>query len=178
MALVAASAAGSVALFAFGVDSFVETSSGLILIWRLTAETRLAPHDVEALDRRARKLVAISLFALAAYVAYDAVSTLVVRSRPQPTVVGIALTAVSLAVMRWLARAKVSAARALGSRAMESDAFQTSACWWLSAIALAGIGVNSALGWWWADPVAALSMIAFIVREGREAWRGETCGCG
>ena len=167
VALTAALAAGSVALLAFGIDSFVEVSSGVILIWRLRAEDGLTDrHAVETLDRRARKLVALSLFALAAYVAVDAVAALIQRAVPQPTLVGLALTAVSLVVMGWLARAKRRIARALGSAAMESDAFQTSTCWWLSLIALAGIGLNTALGWWWADPVAALSMAPLILREG------------
>jgi divalent metal cation (Fe/Co/Zn/Cd) transporter len=91
--------------------------------------------------------------------------------------VGIALTTVSMFVMLWLGRAKRRAAAALGSRALEADAFQTTACWWLSIITLAGIGLNAALGWWWADPVAALAMTPLIAYEGREAWRGEECGC-
>lgn len=87
------------------------------------------------------------------------------------------LTTVSIFVMLWLGREKRRAAAALGSRALEADAFQTTACWWLSIITLAGIGLNALLGWWWADPVAALTMTALIVHEGREAWRGDECGC-
>ena len=79
--------------------------------------------------------------------------------------------------MQWLARAKRRAARRLGSRALEADAFQTTACFWLSIITLAGLGLNAALGWWWADPAAALGMTFFIAREGLEAWRGDACGC-
>jgi divalent metal cation (Fe/Co/Zn/Cd) transporter len=85
------------------------------------------------------------------------------------------LTSVSLGVMWWLARAKLRAARALGSRSLESDAFQTTACWWLSLAALVGIGLNAALSWWWADPVAAIVISLLIIHEGREAWRGEDC---
>jgi len=176
VAVAAALAAGSVALLAFGVDSFVEVSSGLVLIWRLRAEERMKDLDaVERLDHRARRLVAVSLFALAAYVLFDAVRALIEGERPEPTPVGLALTALSLVLMGWLARAKRRAARMLGSQALEADAFQTSACWWLSLIALVGIGLNASLGWWWADPVAALAMTVFIVREGREAWRGDGC---
>lgn len=179
VAVTAALAAGSVALLAFGIDSFVEVSSGLILVWRLRAEEGMTDRDaVERLDRRAQKLVAISLFALAAYVAFDALVSLLERAEPQPTLVGLVLTAVSLAVMAWLARAKRRAARALGSLALESDAFQTSACWWLSAVALAGIGLNATMGLWWADPAAALGMTFFIARDGREAWRGEASSAG
>ncbi len=170
----AAVAASSVALLGFGVDSFVETSSGLILIWRLRAErgTRDA-EEIERLDQRAQKLVGLSLFLLAAYIAFDAAKALISRERPEPTAIGIGITALSLVAMWWLAHAKRRTAMKLGSRALEADSFQTTACFWLSLITLAGIGLNAALGWWWADPVAALGMTWFIVSEGREAWRGD-----
>lgn len=177
IAVAAALAAGSVALLGFGIDSFVESASGGILVWRLLAEMVRAaePHAIERLDRRARKLVALSLFALALYVAVDASLALWRSERPEASPVGIALTFVSMLVMLWLGRAKRRAAAGLGSRALAADAFQTTACWWLSIITLAGIGLNSAFGWWWADPVAALGMIPLLIREGVEAWRGEDC---
>lgn len=176
VAVTASLAAGSIALLAFGIDSFVETSSGAILIWRLRAEAGAQDEEaVERLDRRARRLVGVSLFALAAWVVFDAGKALWTREQPRTSLVGMVLLSVSLGVMWWLARAKGKAARRLGSAALESDAFQTSACWWLSLIALAGIALNASLGWWWADPVAALGMTAFLVREGNEAWRGECC---
>ncbi|HEV8580128.1 MAG TPA: cation transporter [Thermoanaerobaculia bacterium] len=172
----AAVAAGSVALLGFGIDSFVESASGAVLVWRLKAERAGAdPEEIERLDRRARRLVGGSLFLLAAYVAADAAVSLWRRERPEASMVGIALTLLSLFVMVWLARAKRRAAAGLGSRAMAADAVQTTACWWLSLITLAGVGLNAALGWWWADPAAALGMTVFLVREGREAWRGEDC---
>jgi len=178
VAIGAALAAGSVALFGFGVDSFVECASGAILLWRLAAERRGLERDaVERLDRRAHRLVGASLFLLAAWVAIDATRSLWVGDRPDASPVGIALTAVSIATMLWLARAKRRVAAALGSRALEADAFQTTACFWLSVITLAGVGLNALVGWWWADPVAALGMTAFIGKEGLEAWRGEDCGC-
>ena len=178
VSVAAALAAGSVALLGFGMDSFVETTSGLVLIWRLRAERHARdPEDIERLDRRAHKLVALSLLLLAAYVAFDATRALITRDKPQPTIAGMAITSLSLAVMWWLARAKRRTARGLASRALEADSFQTTACFWLSLITLAGIGLNAALGWWWADPVAALGMTYFLVSEGREAWRGEDCGC-
>jgi divalent metal cation (Fe/Co/Zn/Cd) transporter len=176
IAVAAALAAGSVALLGFGIDSFVESTSGGILIWRLLAEKRTVDHRaIERLDRRARRLVAISLFALALYVAIDASFSLWRAERPGASPAGIVLTILSLLVMVWLARAKRRAAIALGSRALEADAFQTTACWWLSLITLAGIGLNAAFGWWWTDPVAALGMTPLLVREGAEAWRGEDC---
>lgn len=176
IAITAAVAAGSVALLGFGVDSLIETASGGILIWRLKAEARMVDAQaVESLDRRAHKLVAVSLLLLAVYIAVDAARSLWLRERPEPSLVGIALTTASLAVMMWLARAKRRAARALESRALEADAFQTTACWWLSVTTLVGIGLNAAFGWWWADPAAALGMTLFLVREAREAWNGEEC---
>lgn len=178
IAVTAAMAAGSVALLGFGIDSFVESFSGGILLRRLRAERQeMSGAEIERLDRGARKLVAVSLFLLAAWVAFDAARALWERDRPETSLVGIILTAVSIFVMLWLGREKRRAAAALGSRALAADAFQTTACWWLSIITLAGIGLNALLGWWWADPAAALAMTALIVHEGREAWRGEECDC-
>jgi divalent metal cation (Fe/Co/Zn/Cd) transporter len=176
VAVTAATAARSVALMGFGIDSFVESASGSVLVWRLLTERRRASATaIEQVERRAQRLVAVSLFALAAYITVDAASSFVTGERPAPSTIGIVLTAVSLAVMWWLARAKVHVARALGSRSLEADAFQTTACWWLSLAALVGIGLNAALSWWWADPLAALVISLLIIREGREAWRGEDC---
>jgi divalent metal cation (Fe/Co/Zn/Cd) transporter len=178
VAVTAALAAGSIALLGFGIDSFVECASGLVLVWRLTAEQHgMAEEAVENIDRRAHKLVGVSLFLLACYIAFDAVHALWRQERPDATLVGIVLTAVSIVAMIWLARAKRRAAAALRSRALEADAFQTTACFWLSIITLAGVGLNAALGWWWADPLAALGMTWFVGREGMEAWGGEACGC-
>lgn len=176
VSVVAALIAGSVALLGFGLDSFVESASGSVLLWRLHSER--AHHDPAAiarLDRRAHRLVAWSLFALAAWVAFDAVRALATGERPEATPVGIAVPALSMVVMAWLGREKRRLAAALASRALAADAFQTSACWWLSVITLAGIALNAGFGWWWADPAAALVMPVLLVREGREAWRGEAC---
>lgn len=178
VAIGAALAAGSVALLGFGIDSFVETASGLVLLWRFHAERVARDHEeIERLEHRALRLVGASLFALAAWVAFDASRALWARERPEPSTVGIVLTSVSIVAMQWLARAKRRTAALLGSRALEADAFQTTACFWLSIVTLAGIGLNAAFGWWWADPVAALAMVPLIAKEGREAWRGEECGC-
>lgn len=176
VAIAAALAAGSVALMAFGVDSVVETASGAVMIWRLFAERRNADHEVvERVEQRARKLVALSLGLLAAYVTYDAATSLVAAEAPSTSTAGIVLLTASILVMWWLARAKRRVARDLHSHAMEADAFQTTACFWLSVFGLAGLGLNAALGWWWADPAAALVMVLFIVREARDSWKGEEC---
>lgn len=177
VAIIAALAAGSVALLGFGIDSFIESISAGVLVWRLQAEhgQQYPESRIAQLDERAHKLVGGSLFLLAAYVAVEALSSIYRREHPAVSFVGIAVTLVSIVVMRRLARSKREAARVLGSRALEADAFQTTACWWLSLIVLAGIALNAVFGWWWADQVAALGMTWFLVREGREAWNNEDC---
>ena len=177
VAVSAAVAAGSVALLGFGIDSFVETASGLVLIWRLSVERRAgrSSAEIERVEERALRLVGVSLFLLAAYVAADASTTLWWQERPEASTVGIVVTSVSIGVMWWLAREKRRTASALGSRALHADSFQTSACWYLSLVVLTGIALNGAFGWWWADPLAALGMAYLLVREGREAWRAERC---
>jgi divalent metal cation (Fe/Co/Zn/Cd) transporter len=130
---------------------------------------------IEKLDHRAGQWVGVTLYGLALYVLIDATWSLVHQERPRPSLVGIALTLVSAVVMLWLARAKRRAARDLGSKALEADSFQTTACWWLSVFSLAGMGLNAVFGWWWADPVAALGMVVLLAREARTAWRGDEC---
>lgn len=179
LALAIALGVGSIALFGFGIDSFVESASGAVLVWRLLAERRAGDHArIEHVERRAQRLVAGSLVLLAAYVAYDAVTALVAGERPEATAAGLVLAVISIVAMQWLAREKRRVAAALGSRAMQADAFQTNACFWLSVSVVVGVGANALLGWWWADPVAALAMCGFIVREARSVWQGEDdCGC-
>lgn len=174
IAIGAGLAAGSVALIGFGVDSFVESISGSVLIWRLRAEAggKADEERIEQVEQRASRLVAVSFAVLAAYVAFEAVQTLVAQERPSASPVGIALTTVSIAVMLWLARAKREAGEALGSRALIADSHQTFACWYLSVTTLAGLALNAAFGLWWADPAAALVIGVFLVREAREAWEG------
>ena len=168
-------AAGSIALIGFGVDSFVETVSGVVLIWRLSAEARgrLDEEAVERVERRAERLVGVAFLLLAAYVAFEAVRSLLAQEAPDASPIGIVLTAVSIAVMLWLARAKRLVGEALGSRALIADSRQTAACWYLSLVTLTGLALNAAFGWWWADPVAALGIVVLLVREGVEALRGE-----
>lgn len=178
VAVAAAVAAGSIALLGFGVDSFVESASAGIIVWRVLAERGAKDHaHIERIEERARKLVAISLGLLAVYVTVEAVRALVAREEPSPSYVGIAITAISLVVMWWLARAKHRVAVALDSRAVAADAIQTDACFWLSLVVLVGIGLNAAFGWWWADPVAALGAVWFIGSEAKEAWEGEEDTC-
>lgn len=176
VALVAAIGSGSIALLAFGLDSVVETASGLVILWRLRAERRATTTaEVERVEDLARRGVAISLWALAAFVAVDATLALLAREAPSTSAVGVVLLVLSIAVMRWLAVAKLDVGRRLHSHAVEADAAQTAACWQLSIVALAGLVLNAWLGWWWADAVAALALAVLIAREGYEAWQRRGC---
>ncbi len=163
--------AGSIALIGFGADSFIETSSGAILLWRLQA-ARDPDKDLAA-EATALRLVGASLVALAVYMIYDSAGALLRREPPEASLPGIVLAILSLITMPLLARAKRAVAAALGSRALEADALQTSICMYLSVILLAGLILNAAWGWWWADPAAALVMAPLIAKEGVEALRGE-----
>lgn len=175
VAVGAGTLAGSIALIGFGVDSFVETISGAVLMWRLSAEARgrLQEEEVERVEERAERLVGIAFLLLAAYVAFEAIRSLVNQEAPDASPVGIALTSLSILVMLWLAREKRRTGEALKSRALVADAQQTYACWYLSVVTLAGLGLNAVFGLWWADPVAALGIVVLLVREGVEAVRGE-----
>ncbi|WP_438361609.1 cation transporter [Nocardioides massiliensis] len=171
IAVMAGLAAGSVALVGFGLDSAVEVSSGLIILWQFR-------HRMpEARERQALRLMAISFFALAAYVAFESVRALVTGHDPETSRVGIGLAVASLAIMPFLSWAQRRTGRALGSNAVVADSTQTLLCTYLSAVLLAGLLLNAALGWSWADPVAGLVIAAVAAREGREAWKGESCGC-
>jgi divalent metal cation (Fe/Co/Zn/Cd) transporter len=175
VAVAAGVLASSVALVGFGVDSFVETASGLVVGWRLRAEQigRPDPERAEVLEHRAGRIAGALLLALAAFIAVDAIRRIAgLGEPPRESPVGIALTAISLAVMPLLGWAKLRTAAALGSRALRADAYETITCAWLSLSTLAGLGLNAALGWWWADPLAALVIVPLAVREGLEGWRG------
>ena len=162
--------AGSVALIGFGVDSFIEVTASVAAIWRLGLDAEA--HRRVFAERRALRVIGWCFFALAAYVAVDATRSLISRTVPDESLVGIAIAAVSLVVMPLLARAKRNVATALASQAIRAEARQTDICMYLSAILLGGLGLNAVFGWWWADPIAALGMVPFIAREGREALRG------
>lgn len=162
--------AGSTALVGFGVDSVIESSSGAVLLWRLQDHS-----DHEARERTALRLVGASFLALAAWVGYESIESLLLGEVTRVSYAGIVIAALSLVVMPWLAYRKRRVARSLQSRALESDSRQTSLCAYLSAILLGGLVVNATLGWWWADSVAALAMVPIIVREGVQALRGEHC---
>ncbi len=162
--------AGSIALVGFGVDSVIESLSGLALLWRLRDG-----EQGEQRERTALKIVGVSFLLLASYVAFDAVKSLFRRQPPETSYIGIALALLSLVVMPLLAGKKRQVAARLNSRALQADSRQTDLCAYLSAILLGGLLLNALFGWWWADPVAALVMVPIIGKEGLEALRGETC---
>lgn len=169
IAITAGLVAGSVALVGFGLDSVVEVSSGLIILWQFS-------HRIpEARERQALRLLAFSFFALAIYVGFESVRSLVVGADPDPSTVGIVLAAVSLVVMPFISYAQRRTGKALGSGAVYADGTQTLLCTYLSAVLLVGLLLNTTLGWSWADPIAGLIIAGVAAREGLQAWRGEGC---
>ena len=171
IAIAAGVVAGSVALIGFGLDSVVEVSSGLIILWQFR-------HRMpESREQQALRLMAVSFFALAAYVAFESVRALLGDHEPDTSRVGIALAAASLVIMPFLSWAQRRTGRALGSNAVVADSTQTLLCTYLSAVLLVGLLLNATLGWSWADPLAGLVIATVATREGLAAWRGEGC-CG
>lgn len=169
VAVSAGAVAGSGALISFGLDSVVEVSSGLIILWQFR-------HKVpESRERLALRLIALSFFALAAYVTVDSVLALLSGHHAESSAVGIGLAIASLIIMPFLSFAQRRTGRALGSSTVVADSTQTLLCTYLSAVLLVGLLLNMFLGWWWADPLAALVIAAVATKEGIEAWRGDNC---
>ena len=174
IALAEGTRVSSAALLGFGLDSVIEVSSAASVAWQF------AGRDPEAREKTTLRIIAFSFFGLAAYVTVDSVRSLLGHGEAEPSTIGIALAAVSLAVMPVLSWAQRRAGRELGSLSAVADSKQTLLCTYMSAVLLVGLLLNSMLGWSWADPVAALVIAAVAVREGRQAWRGESCcaaGC-
>ena len=171
VALGAGIVSGSVALVGFGLDSVIEVTASGAAQWRLRADIDASRR--ERVEHVTLRIIGWSFLALAVYVVFDSANALLRREPPERSIVGLVLLALSAIVMPVLARAKRRVARAMTSRALEADAMQTSLCAYLSVIALAGVALNTALGWWWADPVAALAMVPIIAKEGVEGVRGE-----
>ena len=171
--IVAGIFAGSIALVGFGVDSVIEVTSGAALLWRLHSDADAERREHS--ERMTLRIVGVCFLALAAYVAVDSIKSLVQREPPEHSIAGIVITGLSVVIMPILARAKRRVGGAIGSRALIADSKQTELCTYLSAITLAGLALNAFVGWWWADPVAALIMVPIIGREGIEGLRGEQC---
>jgi divalent metal cation (Fe/Co/Zn/Cd) transporter len=169
VAVTAGTAASSSALIGFGLDSLVEVTSAAAVAWQFAA------RDPETRERTALRIIAVSFFALAGYVTIDAVRALFGAGEAHPSTVGLVLAAVSLVVMPFLSYWQRRAGRELGSRSAVADSRQTLLCTYLSGVLLVGLGLNAAFGWSWADPIAALVIAAVAVKEGREAWKGDSC---
>ena len=177
VSILAGMIAGSIALVGFGLDSVIETSSGVALLWRLSHANERTADARERAERISLRIVGLSFLLLAAYVAYEAVRDLWTRQAPEHSIPGIVIAALSLVVMPLLARSKRNVARLLNSSALKADSRQTDLCAYLAAILLGGLLFNFLFGWWWADPVAGIIMVPIIVREGVEALRGDPCSC-
>jgi divalent metal cation (Fe/Co/Zn/Cd) transporter len=169
--VVAGLIAGSVALVGFGIDSAIEGLASVIVIWRFTG----ARAHSDAAERTAQRLVAVSFFLLAPYVAGEAIRTLAAGDHPDASWVGVGLSVASIVLMPLLGRAKQRVGSALGSSAAAGEGTQNLLCAYMAAGVLAGLLANALVGWWWLDPVVALGIATLAVREGREAWRGESC---
>jgi divalent metal cation (Fe/Co/Zn/Cd) transporter len=169
VAIGAGRVASSSALIGFGLDSIVEVLSAAAVAWQF------AGRDPHARERTAMRVIAFSFFGLAVFVTVDAVRTVLGAAEPEHSTVGIVLAAVSLAVMPGLSSFERRTGRELGSASAVADSKQTLICAYLSAVVLVGLVLNSTLGWWWADPLAAVVIAGFAVREGVEAWRGDAC---
>jgi divalent metal cation (Fe/Co/Zn/Cd) transporter len=171
-ALTAGTMASSTALIGFGLDSVIEVSSAAAVAWQFSARD----HSIrEAREHRTLRIISVSFFALAAYVAIDAVRALAGTGEADRSLPGIVIAALSLTVMPFLSAAQRRAGRELGSASAVADSKQTLLCTYLSAVLLAGLILNAALGWSWADPVAGLAIAAIAVKEGRDAWQGKGC---
>lgn len=169
IAVAAGFIAGSIALVGFGFDSVIEFVSGITLLWRLYYEySGKSSENFEKIEKKAVFIVGITFFLLAAYVLFEAVSILWNREAPDESTIGIVLSIASLVIMPLLAYGKIKIAQRLGSRALEADAKETIACSYLSFTLLLGLGLNAWIGWWWADPAAALLMVPWLVKEGLE----------
>ncbi|MER7071933.1 cation transporter [Terrabacter sp. NPDC000476] len=172
VAVATGATASSAALVGFGLDSLVEVGSGLVILWQFR-------HPIpETRERQALRFIAVSFFALAAYVVLDSVRSLTGAGEAAPSPVGIVIAAASLLVMPFLSWAQRRTGRDLGSGSVVADSKQTLLCNYLSAVLLLGLLANAVLGWSWADPLAALVIAVVAAREGLEAWRGKTCECG
>src|SRR5258708_39933001 len=173
VAVIAGVVAGSISLVGFGIDSFIEVTSGSVLLWRMAVDADLQRREQN--EKLSLRIVGVCFLVLAAYVGYESISDLVTKKAPEHSIPGITLACVSLVVMPLLSRAKKKVANELRSSAMHADAKQTDFCFYLSGILLIGLVLNALLGWWWADPIAALIMVPLIAKEGADAMKGETC---
>jgi divalent metal cation (Fe/Co/Zn/Cd) transporter len=177
VSIAAGLASGSVVLTAFGLDSVIELASAGVLLWRLRAELhrRQFPEDAE---RMASRIAGALLLILAAYVAIAALWSIVAGGGAEFSWPGFAVALAAIPAMRYLAHRKIAVADRLGSRALRADAMEAVTCGWLSFVAVISLGAQWIFGVWWIDGVGSLAIVWLLVKEGREAWSGQECGCG
>ena len=171
ISILAASLSGSIALLGFGLDSFIESFSGLIMIWRF--KKKRMPKEEEKIEKRAVRLVGYSFFILAFYVAFESIKKLYQFEAPNPSILGIIIAILSIIIMPVLSRMKYQTGKLLKSRSLIADSKETLACVALSIALLIGLGLNYFLGLWQADPVIGLVIAVFLIREGYESFMGE-----
>jgi divalent metal cation (Fe/Co/Zn/Cd) transporter len=178
VATAAGVASGSLVLFAFGLDSVVELISAGVLMWRLLVELRHGHEFSENAERIAGRIGGALLFVLAAYVVVAASWNLWTQHHAEFSLPGFTVTLLAIPIMQYLARRKIELANQLGSRALRADAMESVTCGWLSVVAVVSLGTQAVFGVWWLDSVGSLAIVWLLVKEGREAWRGECCsGC-
>ncbi len=163
----------SIALIGFGLDSIVESLSGLVLIWRLRQHGKIPPELEEKIERRATRFVAVTFLILGAYIAYESINKLVSSEIPKPSLPGIVIAIVSLIAMPFMAWLKYRTGKQVGSRALVADSKETIACAFLSVALLLGLGLNYLFGFWQADPIVGILIVIFLLREGWELWNEE-----
>jgi cation diffusion facilitator family transporter len=170
--------AGSIALVGFGLDSFIESMSGSIMIWRFGKHEKLSQEEEERIEKKAVKLVAITFFILGAYVLFESVKKLLRREIPDPSIIGIIIAMISIIVMPILFYLKYKTGKQIKSRSLMADSKETLACMFLSAALLVGLGLNYLYGLWQADPVVGLIIVAYLLKEGYSTWKEEElCSC-
>lgn len=172
--IIAGVLAGSVALIGFGLDSFIESLSGGVMIWRFRKHGQLSEEEEEKIERNATRLVGWTFFILAIYVLYESIKKLISQEIPEPSLFGIIIAVVSLILMPILFYQKYRTGKALGSRSLVADSKETLACMFLSFSLLIGLGANYLFGFWQADPVVGLIISAFLIKEGYETLKGES----
>jgi divalent metal cation (Fe/Co/Zn/Cd) transporter len=176
VALWAGARAESIALVGFGFDSIIELAAASVVLWRFSVEARGSGAEaIEHAERRVHRFVGLTFFALAAYVLLQSAWDLWAREAPSESLIGLVLAGVSLVVMPLVAVWKLRVAAIIQSPALRAEAKETIACSYLSLCLLLGLAANAAVGWWWADPTAALLMVPWLIREGKEGWEGEGC---
>ena len=163
----------SIALIGFGLDSIVESLSGLVLIWRLRQHGKISPELEEKIERRATRFVAVTFFTLGAYIAYESIDKLISSEIPEPSLPGIIIAIVSLIAMPFMAWLKCKTGKQINSRALVADSKETLACAFLSIALLTGLGLNYLFGFWQADPIVGILIVLFLFKEGWELWNEE-----